>query len=373
MPRPSLFAIDLDALMHNVGELNRLAGQRQTMAVVKANAYGHGAIACAKALEARVDAFAVAITEEAIVLRQAGVTTPILVLQGPHCAEDFQSMAEHRLWPAISNQQQLHWLRTHCESASATGNNLDDLWLKVDTGMHRLGFAPSEVTEVEALLKTLGTQRVTLMSHLADAENTESPLTNRQIARWKEISNGHSRRVSDGKQTSFSNSASTLSDLSPEETWVRLGYSLYGGSLYGGSMTEVPAGLDLRPVMTFSSRVSAVRWIEPGESVGYGGRWVATRKSRIATIPVGYGDGYPRSATDGTPIGTPFGIVPMVGRVSMDMITVDITDRPEVEMGTEVTMWGKSPSIDEVAAHCNTIGYELCTRVTERTPRVFNR
>jgi alanine racemase len=117
----------------------------------------------------------------------------------------------------------------------------------------------------------------------------------------------------------------------------------------------------------------ATRWIEAGETVGYGGRWVAKRRSRIATIPVGYGDGYPRSAADGTPIGTPYGTILLAGKVSMDMITADITDKPDIEFGTEVTLWGDSPRIDEVATHCDTIGYELCTRITDRTPRLFNR
>ena len=138
-------------------------------------------------------------------------------------------------------------------------------------------------------------------------------------------------------------------------------------------MIDLPIGLQLRPVMTFTSKVAATRWIEPGETVGYGGRWVAHRRSRIATIPVGYGDGYPRAAADGTPIGTPYGTVPLAGKVSMDMITADVTDKPDIDFGTEVTLWGSVPSVDEVAAHCDTIGYELCTRVTERTPRRFRQ
>lgn len=365
MPRPSLCKIDLDALAHNFEQLRRLSSHRQTMAVVKANAYGHGAIACAKTLEAGVDAFAVAITEEAISLREAGVTKPILVLQGPHSADDLHSIAEHALWPAISNQQQLHWLGTHRQKAV---KDLTDVWLKVDTGMHRLGFDLSEVAEAQTTLKRFGIQRITLMSHLAEAEDTESPLSHRQIARWQEVLNDNIHIERGGNRASFSNSASTVVGLSLAESWVRLGYSLYGGSL-----AKLPPGLELRPVMTFASKVSATRWIEQGESVGYGGRWVARRKTRIGLIPVGYGDGYPRSAADGTPIGTSSGVVSMVGKVSMDMITADITDRPEVDVGTEVTLWGESPSMDEVACHCDTIGYELCTRVTERTPRVFIR
>ena len=360
MPRPSQFSIDLDALAHNFEALSRLAGPRLKMAVVKANAYGHGAVACAQALETSADAFAVAITEEAIELRDAGIVNPILVLQGPHSSEDLVAMTAHSLWPAISNHHQLRWL-------IAQTNRPDQVWLKVDTGMHRLGFDPNEVADAKTALHTAGIPAITLMSHLADAEDAESALTHRQAARWSDLLNVLNDGAENDKQTSFSNSASTVGELSLAESWVRLGYSLYGGSLI-----DLPIGLQLRPVMTFTSKVAAIRWIEPGETVGYGGRWVAHRRSRIATIPVGYGDGYPRAAADGTPIGTPYGTVPLAGKVSMDMITADVTDKPDIDFGTEVTLWGSAPSVDEVAAHCDTIGYELLTRVTERTPRRFS-
>lgn len=331
------------------------------MAVVKANAYGHGAITCAGTLEKSVDAFAVAITEEGIELREAGISKPILVLQGPHSSDDLDAIVRYALCPAISNYQQLEWLRQLTDK-------LDQVWLKVDTGMHRLGFDPSEVEDVRATLRDLGTQNITLMSHLADAEDIDSSVTHRQTARWKNLESVIQGTVNFKQSASLSNSTSTVGALSHEESWVRLGYSLYGGSLIA-----LPQGLTLKPVMTFISRVAAIRWIETGETVGYGGRWVAKRRSRIATIPVGYGDGYPRAAADGTPIGTPYGTVPLAGKVSMDMITADITDMPDIEFGTEVTLWGQLPRIDDVAAHCDTIGYELCTRVTERTPRIFSR
>ena len=361
MPRPSQFSIDLDALAHNVDALSRLAGSRRKMAVVKANAYGHGALACARVLEHSVDAFAVAITEEAIELREAGIDKPILVLQGPHSSDDLDIISAHSLWPAVSNHHQLTWL-------IAQINKPDQVWLKVDTGMHRLGFDPIDVADARSALHTAGILDTTLMSHLADAEDAESALTYRQTARWSDVLNVLNDGAESDKQASFSNSASTVGELFPAESWVRLGYSLYGGSLI-----DLPAGLQLRPVMTFTSKVAATRWIEPGETVGYGGRWMAHRRSRIATIPVGYGDGYPRAAADGTPIGTPYGTVPLAGKVSMDMITADVTDIPNIDFGTEVTLWGGTPSVDEVASHCDTIGYELCTRITGRIPRRFGR
>lgn len=361
MPRPSHFNIDLDALAQNFEALSRLAGSRRKMAVVKANAYGHGALACARVLEHSVDAFAVAITEEAIELREAGIDTPILVLQGPHSSDDLDIISAHSLWPAVSNHHQLKWLIAQTDKP-------DQVWLKVDTGMHRLGFDPNDVADARSALNAAGIRNTTLMSHLADAEDAESALTHRQTKRWNDVLKDQNDGAESDKQASFSNSASTVGALSPPESWVRLGYSLYGGSLI-----DLPAELQLRPVMTFTSRVAATRWIEAGETVGYGGRWVAQRRSRIATIPVGYGDGYPRAAADGTPIGTPFGTIPLAGKVSMDMITADVTDIADIDFGTEVTLWGGTPSVDEVATHCDTIGYELCTRITGRTPRRFSR
>ena len=361
MPRPSHFNIDLDALTHNFEALSRLAAPRQKMAVVKANAYGHGAIPCAKALETSVDAFAVAITEEAIELRDAGIAKPILVLQGPHSSEDVAAITAFSLWPAISNHQHLDWLRSHNDKPGT-------VWLKIDTGMHRLGFDANDVADAKSALHAAGIQNITLMSHFAEAEDTESVLTQRQMTRWNEVVNDWYDMAEKNDHASFSNSAATVGANSAGESWVRLGYSLYGGSLI-----PLPEGLKLRPVMAFTSKVAAIRWIDTGETVGYGGRWVARRPSRIATIPVGYGDGYPRAAIDGTPIGTLHGTIPLAGKVSMDMITADVTDTPAIELGSEVTLWGSEPSVDEVAAHCGTIGYELCTRITERTPRRFSR
>ena len=354
MSRPTHFTIDLQALCENARTLKDLAGPRSTMAVVKADAYGHGAVQCATVLSPLVDAFAVAITEEAIALRDAGIDLPILVLQGPHSREDVKVMSSAALWPAISGEHQIDWL----EQADA---QFEQVWLKCDTGMHRLGLMPDEIAPALARLTPRSANDIVLMSHFADAEAPDSPLTERQLLRWGQ--------VSDAAPTgSFSNSAATTGQIEAKESWIRLGYSLYGGSL-----VTLPDGYSLKPVMTFESRIASVRWIEVGESVGYGGRWMAQRRSRIATIPAGYGDGYPRAAADGTPIGSEQGTVPLAGKVSMDMVTADITDLPALDVGSPVTLWGNSPSIDEVARHCDTIGYELCTRITQRTPRRFHR
>ena len=350
MSRPTRVTIDLRALTDNAQALRKQAGSRKFMAVVKADAYGHGAIECAHALSEDVDAFAVAITEEALALRSAGIEHPILVLQGPHSADDLEAAVHASLWPAISNHDQLDWLKQ-------SNAQFDKVWIKCDTGMHRLGFSLDSMPTVRQTLASIGTGSTVLMSHLADAEHAESAITQRQKRAWATV-------AEDATETSLSNSASLLGRAVDNETWVRVGYALYGGSVSEKS---------LKPVMAFSSKITSIRCIEPGESVGYSGRWVAKRASKIATIPVGYADGYPRSARDGTPIGSPFGLIPLAGKVSMDMITADITDQPQLNVGSPVTLWGAIPSIDQVASHCDTIGYELLTRITQRVPKLFYR
>ena len=350
MSRPTRVTIDLKALTDNAQALRKQASSRMFMAVVKADAYGHGATECAHALSEHVDAFAVAITEEALALRSAGIEHPILVLQGPHSADDLEAAVHASLWPAISNHDQLDWLKQ-------SNTQFDKVWIKCDTGMHRLGFSPDSVPTVRQTLASIGTGSTVLMSHLADAEHSESAITQRQKRAWATV-------AQDATETSLSNSAGLLGRAVDNETWVRLGYALYGGSVSEKS---------LKPVMTFSSKIASIRCIEPGGSVGYSGRWVAKRASKIATIPVGYADGYPRSARDGTPIGSPFGLIPLAGKVSMDMITADITDQPQLNVGSPVTLWGAIPSIDQVASHCDTIGYELLTRITQRVPKLFYR
>jgi alanine racemase len=350
MSRPTRVTIDLKALTDNAQALRKQAGSRKFMAVVKADAYGHGATECAHALSEHVDAFAVAITEEALALRSAGIEHPILVLQGPHSADDLEAAVHASLWPAISNHDQLDWLKQ-------SNTQFDKVWIKCDTGMHRLGFSPDSVPTVRQTLASIGTGSTVLMSHLADAEHSESAITQRQKRAWATV-------AQNATETSLSNSAGLFGRAVDNETWVRLGYALYGGSVSEKS---------LKPVMTFSSKIARIRCIEPGGSVGYSGRWVAKRASKIATIPVGYADGYPRSARDGTPIGSPFGLIPLAGKVSMDMITADITDQPQLKVGSPVTLWGAIPSIDQVASHCDTIGYELLTRITQRVPKLFYR
>ena len=354
MARATTLHIDLSAISANVATLGERIGAQKLMAVVKANAYGHGAVQVAKQIETDVDALAVAITEEAIILREAGVTAPILVLEGPQSEDEIALMAEMALWPALHHSEQLTWFARHASSMSAA-------WCKLDTGMHRLGFSADTLPRALSTLQRAGINDITLMSHLATAEYPEAELTSLQHAVWDEQRQDWSGAVS------LHNSAAVRTRSKGASNWARLGYALYGGQIKG-----LPADETLKPAMRFTTSVLALRDVKRGESVGYGGRWVAQRDSRIATLPVGYADGYPWAARDGTPIGIADQTAPLAGQVSMDMVTVDVTDCVHIEVGAPAILWGTQPSIDEAAQHCNTIGYELMTRVTNRVPRCYH-
>ena len=354
MSRTTTVHIDLAAISENIHTLRApLAGHR-FMAVVKADAYGHGAVRVAQHIEPGVDALAVAFTEEAVALREAGINAPLLILEGPHTASDLALAGKLSLWPVIHSDQQLEWCKT-------LGADLSQAWIKIDTGMHRLGFAAERHAGIRDTLLSYGVGEITTMSHLASAEEPEDALSRAQLRSWEEtVRDGHDT-------TSLHNSAAAQHALSAPSDWVRVGYALYGGQVKGLSS---PA--PLRPAMRFSSSVIALRDVPAGESVGYGGRWTAQRDSVIATLPVGYGDGYPWGAADGTPVGINGQIAPLAGRVSMDMVTVDVTDCSNVNLGAPAVLWGDQPAIDDVAAHSGTIGYELMTRLTPRATRVYH-
>ena len=354
MSRTTTVHIDLAAISENIHTLRvPLAGHR-FMAVVKADAYGHGAVRVAQHIEPSVDALAVAFTEEAVALREAGIKAPLLILEGPHTASDLALGGKLNLWPVIHSDEQLEWCKT-------LGADLSQAWIKIDTGMHRLGFAAERYAGIRDTLLSYGIDEITAMTHLASAEEPGDALTRAQLRSWEEaVHNGQDT-------TSLHNSAATQHALSAPGDWVRVGYALYGGRIKGLSSSA-----PLRPAMRFSSSVIALRDLPAGESVGYGGRWTAQRDSVIATLPVGYGDGYPWSAADGTPVGINGQIAALAGRVSMDMVTVDVTDCSNLSLGAPAVLWGDQPSIDDVAAHSGTIGYELMTRLTPRATRVYH-
>jgi alanine racemase len=358
MARPTRAHLDLKALRHNLGHARSLAPLSKVMAVIKANAYGHGAVAVGKALEAHTDAFAVACIEEAQELRSAGIRSPILLLEGVFEAEELLEAAEQNFWVMIDNEWQMHAL----EQAILPGPL--HCWLKIDTGMHRLGIAPEDASSFYQRLKATANAHddFVLCTHFASADDLQSRQSNEQLSCF-----------SDSCQQlpaprSAANSPGILGWPESHLDWIRPGYMLYGNSPFG--LQPHPNTEALQPVMTLNSAVISIRDVAVGETVGYAASWTAKRASRIATVTIGYGDGYPRLAKNGTPVLVGGKRASLAGRVSMDMITVDVTELDNVQIGDEVTLWGKDLPLAEVAHWSDTIGYELTTRMPARTPRV---
>jgi alanine racemase len=357
MARPNQARINLAALRHNLGLVRQLAPATKAMAVVKANAYGHGALIVAQALDPLADALAVACIEEAQALREEGITAPILLLEGVFDPAELGVAAAQNIWVTIDNEQQLRWLE-EARLPRPLG-----CWLKLDTGMHRLGATPGQAGDFYRRLKASSNARddVILSTHFASADELGSDQTRMQLQQFDAAC-----RDLPG-QRSAANSAGVLAWPASHYDWVRPGYMLYGNSPLG---SDHPNARNLQPVMTLVSAVISLRDVAAGETVGYGATWTAARPSRIATVCIGYGDGYPRLAPNGTPVLVNGRRAGLAGRVSMDMITVDVTDLPGVSIGDEVVLWGDGLPVGEIAQHSGTIGYELTTRMPARTPRV---
>ncbi len=358
MTRPVAARINTAALRHNAALARDLAPASQLMAVVKANAYGHGAVLVARALQDVVDAFAVASIDEAVELRDAEISAPILLLQGVFEPKELGVAAGLGLWLMVQNEAQLQWLldanlpaRVHC-------------WLKVDTGMNRLGVLPADAPVALARLRASDNchNDVVLCTHFAAADNPADSRTPGQLARFLDIPHTGLR--------SSANSAALLAWPRSHCDWVRPGYMLYG---LNPMVATHSLPVELAPVMTLVARITALRDVAPGDAVGYGGTWVARRPSRIATVSAGYGDGYPRQAGNGTPALVRGRRAPLAGRVSMDMLTLDVTDIEGVQLGDEVTLWGDELPVAEIAAGAGTIGYELTTRMPARVARIATR
>lgn len=353
--RPAHAVIDLDALRHNYRLAKRLSGSR-AFAVIKANAYGHGAVECAQALASDADAFAVACIEEALQLRAAGITQPILLLEGWFEANELPLIAEHRLWAVVHAQWQVEQL------LAATLSEPLHIWLKLDTGMHRVGFAPEEYPTVWRQLQASDqVVSLTKISHFSRADEPDTGRTEEQMAVFQ--------RATEGLEgpASLCNSPGVLAWPQAHNDWLRPGIMLYGATPF--SFPQAHAD-QLRPVMQLQSRVIAVRELPPGEPIGYGSRFVTQRPTRLGVVAMGYADGYPRHAPDGTPVLIDGQRSQLIGRVSMDMLTVDLTDLPHSGLGSEVRLWGAGLSASEVAAHAGTIAYQLFCNLN-RVPRHF--
>lgn len=357
MARPSRARIDLGALRHNYALARRLHGGR-AFAVLKANAYGHGALRCAQALAGVADGFAVAFLEEALALRAAGVDGPILVLEGVFEAHELHDVQAHGLWTVVHHDAQLRMIEEAAAASPAAAPSLQ-VWLKADSGMGRAGFALADMAAAHARLRACSqVAEIVLMTHFARADEPSEAATARQIAAFDAATAGLPGL------RSLCNSAGVLAWSSGHRDWARPGILLYGAD----PLPE-PAG-GLKPVMTLESEVFAVRTLQPGEPLGYGARFVADRPTRVGLVAIGYADGYPRIAPTGTPVAVDGRPARLVGRVSMDMLTVDLTDLPEAGIGSRVELWGTQVDVNVVARAVGTLSYELLCNV-KRVPLVY--
>ncbi len=352
--RPLLASIDLSAIRHNYQLARQQGGGRKAFAVIKANAYGHGAREVVSALP-EADGFAVAFLGEAGEVRGLHMLARVLLLQGCFEPAEFRMAAQMELDVVVQGPEQAEMLL-----ATRLVKPLR-IWLKLDTGMHRLGFTRDNLRDwYQRLHAAPQVAELNLMSHFACADEPEHPLHTRQLGEFDtfaDLTFAH---------RSLANSAAILATPQSHHDWLRPGIMLYGASPFA-SRSAVELGL--QPAMTLSGALVSVREVPAGDSVGYGATWSATAPTRIGTISCGYADGYPRCAPPGTPVLVGGRRVPLVGRVSMDMLTVDLSQVPEAVVGTPVELWGRAISVDEVASHCGTIGYELLTRVTARVKR----
>ncbi len=344
--------MDTSALKHNLSRVREFAPGCRVLAVIKANAYGHGLLTVAEALAA-ADGFAVARIEEALALREAGSRARIVLLEGFRDAGELEATARHGFEPFVHQGWQVDLLE-----ALRGPQNLR-VWLKIDTGMHRLGFAPAEAASVAARLAAChAVARPTgFATHLADAEHTGGEETRRQLAAFAAATAGLPG------ERSIANSAGLIAWPEARGDWVRPGIMLYGISPFADRTGDA---LGLLPAMSFETRIIALKDVAAGERVGYGGTWTAPRASRIAVAAVGYGDGYPRAAGNGTPVSVAGAVAAVAGRPSMDMLTIDVTGLPRAAVGDRVELWGREVPVERVAAACGTIAYELTCRVGRR-------
>lgn len=349
--RPATAIIDLAALRHNLAFARRRAGGAKVVAVVKANGYGHGAARLVPALGA-ADMLGVACIEEALVLREAGARQPILLLEGVFTADELALCARHGFEVAVHEPGQVRMLEAAALERPLTA------WLKVDTGMNRLGFRPDMAAEVHGRLRACAAvAELRLMTHFANADEPADAMTCEQIARFAAAAEGLPA------ERSFCNSAGLLLWPQAHAEWVRPGVMLYGISPVAG---RTGADEGLLPVMTLKTALIAVKEASRGARVGYAGTWTAQAPTRIGIAAIGYGDGYPRHAPSGTPVLVAGRSATLAGRVSMDMVAIDLSGHPDAAVGDPVVLWGEGLPAETIASAAGTIAYELLCGVTGR-------
>ncbi len=352
MNRAARAIIDSSALTANLLAARKCSGGARVMAVIKANAYGHGIVATAAALR-DADAFGVARMEEAAAIRDARIEGRIVLLEGVFHSEQVPTAAAMGVELVVHSPEQIEILE------QCGRDHRFRVWLKIDTGMNRLGFPPESAQEVARRL--LGCPSVLgplhLMTHLAKADEMADQMTGRQIECFDAAIDGI------GGERSIANSAGLLGWPASHRDWVRPGIMLYGISPFADSSGS---DLGLRPAMTLSSELIAVHSVAAGSTVGYGGAWTAPADTRVGVAAIGYGDGYTRHLGNGTPVlvnGRPASVV---GRISMDLVTIDLQDSPDARVGDEVVLWGRGLPVERLAIAAGTIPYELVCGVTQR-------
>jgi alanine racemase len=353
--RRSELTIDLSALRHNVAVARQAANGRKLLAAVKADAYGHGMATVARAVRDQVDGFMVATLGEGEALRQTGITQRVLVLQGVMNQAEARRAARRFLEPVFHHVSQI-------DAVGTVGFGLPlTAWLKLDTGMHRVGFTPEDFPEAYARLGSLRGVRPNpnVLTHFACADEPDRSPTHDQITLFEQTT-AHCPG-----ETSLCNSAGLLAYPEAGGDWVRPGIMLYGANPF---ITGTASDLGLKPVMTLTTQLIAVREVQAGARVGYGGRFTAPEIMPVGVVAIGYGDGYPRHAPNGTPIIVNGQRTQVIGRVSMDLVTVDLRG-VQAQVGDTVQCWGDQLPIDEVAQVAGTISYELMCQMSGRVTR----
>jgi len=352
MSRATVATIHLGALRRNLVRVRERAGAARVMAVVKADGYGHGLERVARAL-GDADAFGVAAIGDGLRLRAAGIRNRIVVLSGPDEPADLAEFRRLNLEAVIHHESQLAWLEADRDPRPLRA------WLKIDTGMHRLGFDAAQAGSASARLQALANvdAELALMTHFAASDEFDNELTACQIAAFGRATQGLSG------PRALSNSAGLLGWPAARGDWVRVGGLLYGLSVVAG---KTAADLGFEPAMTLSTKLISVNCIKRGEAIGYAATWQCPEDMPVGVAAIGYGDGYPRSAPSGTPVLVGGVRAPIIGRVSMDLITIDLRAVPHARVGDRVVLWGSELQVEEIAAHAGTISYDLTCGMTKR-------
>jgi len=357
MSRPTEAIINLAALKANLKRVFACAPQQKVMAVLKADGYGHGAVAIAQALETQVNAFAVCCLEEALALRTVGIHQPIILLEGFFHTQELPLIEQHQLQPVLHHRQQVEALLGYRFQSPLP------VWLKVDSGMHRLGLAPEDIEPAYQRLSAHLKTPIHLMSHLACADDPDNPYTHVQTQCVRYLAQQLNMNFS------LANSAAILAWPQTLGDWVRPGLMLYGVSPFPQRSVET---LGLQAVMQLQSKLISVRICRQGEGIGYGASWHCPQSMPVGIVATGYADGYPRHAPSGTPVLVNGQRVPLIGRISMDMLAVDLRSQPQAKVGDPVILWGPALPVEEIATHAGTLAYELLCHVSPRVKRIYD-